>query len=471
MLKMCSKLNIALYCCLVISIILTMIICFSRIENVLIYSLITFLPLVVIGLISTIQWKRKKINNKSIILIWIILVSIEFFTIYWSSFASYDWREFVSKWCESYQQLSVNDALKNITVISDYVPFYNYFIIFFAHVFDLQGCLYAVKFLSFVFSIIMSIVIELIICEICKTKFNYLHFVCFLILPPVLLEYTTWGQCDAIYTTFALLAFYYALKHKSIPCFINLGIAFAVKLQFLFIVPIIFVMLIIRDQDGKKYLNWKLVWIAPLMYVINLVPLFVGAKLKDLLLVYIRQSGSSNLFSMNCINLPFLLNPISKNCHPILVNSLNAIMIAIGIAITVAMLVLILRASKRKNLTKKDLVQYAFCFAMIMVYFMPKMHERFYFMAMVLGIIYFVIQPNTWHQILAGMVTVALTFAFLTHFIYYQTDIYHNYFYLIVTSLLFVLGWLMNTAVVFSLMKPVIQNEIKTHDKLTKTDN
>lgn len=466
-----SKVKVLLYCFIIFAVILVMIVCFNSIENVLIDSLITLLPLVIIGIIGIIQWRLKKINTKNLIFICVVLISIEFFSIYWCNFISYDWREFISQWCENYQQLSVKDSLKNITVISDYVPFYNYFLILFAHSFDLIGCLYAVKFLSFVFSIIMSIVIELIICEICKTKFNYLHFVCFLILPPVLLEYTAWGQCDAIYTTFALLAFYYALKHKSVLSFISLGLAFAIKLQFLFITPIIFIMLNIRDCDGKKYLNWKWVWIVPLMYVINLVPLFVGADLKDLLLVYVKQSGSSNLFSMNCINLPFLLNPISKTCHPILINILNAIMICIGVAITITMVVLILCVAHRKTLTKNDLVRYAFCFAMIMVYFMPKMHERFYFLAMILGVIYFMIQPNTWHQILAGMVTVALTFAFLTHFIYYQIDVYHNYFYLIVTSLLFILAWLMNTTVVVCLIQPIIKNEIKAHKKLTKVDN
>ncbi len=421
------------------------------------YDLLVLLPLLVIGILATMKQRHQQQSGKTILFTWLTLGAVLIITVWLSNYKSLDWKQFLQVWCKDYQSMSWQESLRQITTVSDYVPFYNYFLICFSHWFSMQGCLYAIKYLTFIFSIVLAMVIELIVCHVRKTKFSYGHLTLFLLLPPVLLEFGAWAQCDVIYTSFALLAFYFALKHRSVPCFISLGLAFAIKLQFLFIVPIIFVMLIIRDQDGKKYLSWQWIWLAPCMYVVNLLPVIVGADLSKLLLVYFSQAGKYHVFSMSCLNLPFLFNWLVCFCNDTTFSMITLLMAAVGITITIALLILVLRAHHRQCLTQVDLVRYALCFAMVMVYFMPKMHERFYFVAFALGIVWCLVQPNAWHTLISTMITVGLTCSFFIYLFFYLVSI-ETCFGIVI--LCYTVGWLLLTFALLGLLIPLIKAEI-----------
>ncbi|MBO4823189.1 MAG: hypothetical protein J5580_01320 [Clostridia bacterium] len=440
------------------------------------YIWLIFIPLMIIGILSLRQWCRYKITGKTTLLTGLILISIFLVSIWLINYESYDWCVFLKAWCGEYQNMTWGESLRNITTISDYTPFYNYFLIIFSHLFDLQGCLYAIKYLTFLFSIAMAVVMEFIICTIKQSKFSYLHLACFLILPPILLESNVWAQCDTIYTTFALLAFYFALKHRSVLCFISLGLSFAIKLQFLFIVPIIFIMLLIRDKDGHKYLSWKWIWLALCMYAINFLPLFTGANLIDLLKVYFLQIGSQRMLSLNCMNIPFLFENLLQSSYSDQTYLVLVIIFSIiGIAATMALLILVLRAHHRRCLTAVDLVRYALCFAMVMVYFMPKMHDRYFFIAFVLSIIWAIVEPSKLHALISAMVSVSLSFAIYTMTVLLSYTYVTNLIGLIlflkkinIYSMYF--GFLLNTIALICLVTPIIRHEIKTHDDLTKNN-
>ena len=431
----------------------------SKIVGALVYDLLVLIPLLVIGVLNTVRCCRNGTKKQTILLTWLALGVVWLVAVWFANYESDDMFDCLLPWSENYQNKSLAGALHDITTVSNYTPFYNYFLILFSHLFSLQGCLYAIKYLTFVFSIALAVAMELIVCHLRNTKFNYLHLALFLFLPPVLLEFTAWGQCDAIYTTFCLFAFYWALKHRSVPCFINLGLAFAFKLQFLFIAPIIFVMLIIRDNDGKKYLSWKWVWLAPLMYVVNLVPLCFGDSFIDLLLIYFRQTGENLSFSMNCANLGYLLNvlvllnPLSMVKNMIAFNLFMVLLSFIGIAITLTLLVLVFRANRRKTLTPTDLLRYAVCFALVMVYFMPKMHDRFYFIAMVLAVLYALVEPSRKNALIATLITVALTLPMFGYLLNLPAEL--DWIKMIAVYL----GIALNTGAGFLLLLPIICEE------------
>lgn len=380
----------------------------GKLVAALIYSLVVAIPLLIIGVFNSRQ--REGRTQKSILITWAVLGVVWLLALVFANFESYDWKNFLKPWCNFYYLYGWHDSLAAITQISDYTPLYNYFLIIIAQFGSPTLCLYAIKYLSFLFSIGLAVVMELIICRIRQCRLNYLRLVCFLILPPILLEFTAWGQCDAIYTFFCLLAFYWALQHKSILCFISLGLAFALKLQFLFIVPILFVMLIIRDENGKKYLSWWWVWLAPLMYVVNLVPVFFGAKLWDLLLVYVGQSGEyfNVALSMNACNLSLLFNWLVGFKSRVVLMVAEIIFIVLALTAVIYLLVRAFMAQRRQPLTPTDLLRYATCFAMTMVYFMPHMHDRFFFIAMVLACIWAMVAPSKKNILIATMIGAAL---------------------------------------------------------------
>ncbi|MCM1404618.1 MAG: hypothetical protein NC133_03935 [Prevotella sp.] len=412
----------------------------------LVYDFCVLVPLLVIGMIHTVRCRRE--HPQSVLWTWCVLGVVWFMTIWLADLQSNDMEAALLPWCNFYQGKTMTESIRQITTVSNYTPFYNYFLILFAHWFNLSGCVYAIKYLTFLFSVALAVAMELIIGHLRQTKFNYGHLAWFLLLPPILFEFTAWGQCDAIYTTFCLFAFYWALKHRSVPCMINLGLAFAMKLQFLFICPIIFLLLIIRDADGQHYLQWRWVWLAPLMYVVNLFPACFGAPVWDLLTVYWQQYGEYTWISMNCANPGYLLNLLMVSQQQILLQTVVIIYALVGITATIGLFCRLLYLHRRQPLTASDLVRGALTFAFLMVYLMPKMHERFYFLAAVLAVVFALVQPNWHNTMLAFLVVTALTFPMFGYFCSYL------YGWIVWGSALTLAGLILNTVVFIMLLRP-----------------
>ena len=427
----------------------------STMSGSLIYQLLVLLPLLLIAGLSLFQWRRQQISGKTFLLTCLVLLSVDLLTIWLINYQSLDWSNFLSQWCLNYQNLSWQESFRQITNISDYTPLYSYFLIIIAHIFSINNCLYAIKYLSFIFSIILAVAMELVICTATKNKFSYLHLVIFLLLPPILLEFSAWGQCDAVYVALALFAFYFALKRCSVFCFICLGLSFALKLQFIFITPMILVLLIIRDQNGKRYLNWAWVWLAPLMYVVNLLPLFFGANLENLISVYFKQMGAEIEAANNCFSLEFILKQLLVIPGSTIKRILNLLIAIIGIGLTVKLLLEVLKSHRHSSLTIRDIVYYALCFAMVMVYFMPKMHERFFFVAFVLSIVFWLVQPKLWNGFLSAIITTSLTIAYFIYLFFCRFDFSSHVIFPPLVLFMCNLGFILNTIAVIGLLLPI----------------
>lgn len=370
------------------------------------YSILIFIPLFIIAILGTNSiikndTKRyKKLTYFYIALLFIYIMSLLF--VVWES---NDYIKYLSKWYGYYSTHNLKDALYGIIDVSNYTPAYNYFLILMAKLGFTD--LYGIKLITFLFSLLLAFIITKIISSIKKTNFNYLIFVSILLLPMVLIEYTAWGQCDAIYTSFALLAFYFAINKKSKLCFMFLGISFAFKLQFLFIVPILFVMLIIKDENGDRYLKWKDIWIVPVMYCINLIPAISGRSILDLLTVYINQSTEDNRLAGNCANICqiYMLLDLDNS-------SIKNVLMISHLALTMIMLFIILflvfKRYKKYGLTKNDLVFYGMVFAFTMVFFMPKMLDRFFYIALMLSIINVCVNKNKINMLISVFMNFAV---------------------------------------------------------------
>ncbi len=338
-------------------------------------------------------------------------------------YESFDYLCFLSNWCEAYKNSSVKDGLYKILDVSDYTPIYSYFLILFAKL----GFhpMYSIKYLTLIFSISLSFVLEKIISYIKKEEFSWVRFSVILVLPVILMEYTSWGQCDAIYTTFAMLGFLFALQKKSKLSFACIGLSFSIKLQFLFIVPILFVILIVKDEDGEHYLKWKHIWIAPIMYVFNFLPVLAGRPVLDVLLVYVRQTFTNYGLSGKAGNFLYPINVLLVDvikCSGETLSMVSTILIVVFTVIAVVsvalILWLILKYNSKHKLTAEDFVFFGMLFAFAMVFFMPKMLDRFYFISMLFSIIYFCISKDRFAKIIPILIQNSLYY--MMYLIYYN---------------------------------------------------
>lgn len=378
----------------------------------IVYFIVSFL--IFVGLFAGLIAFDKKKNKFTWLRFWVLFCMFIFglcITILGSQFLSGDYTAFLRVWSDKYREGSFSDALNSIVTVSDYTPLYNYFLVIFARI-GLNS-LYSIKVLTLLFSILLAFVMEKIIDLILKSDFSSIRFFSFLILPEILIEYAFWGQCDVIYTSFALLAFYFALKKNSKLSFMFIGLSFATKMQFLFAVPILFIMLLVKDEDGKNYLKWKDIWIAPLMYLVNLIPAITGTKVTDLLLVYFKQTSTNYGLSGNCANICNFFRLIIGTTNTTLIKVITYFQIVLTLSVLAFVVVLIIKLSKKRTIFHKELVLFATIFSFLMVFFMPKMLERFYFIPAMFSVILAFVYKERIYQILAMLINSGLYFMML----------------------------------------------------------
>ena len=191
----------------------------------------------------------KKLNKKEKITILVITFLALLIRCIWLNGKSGDYIFFLELWVDTIKQYGGFKSLKYN--IGDYnVPYI--FILTCISYFKINS-LYLIKFVSIFFDFICTIFSYKIVNKVTNNKsialFSYLII---LFLPTLIINGSLWGQCDSIYASFILISLYYLLDKKYIKSFVFLGISFAFKLQFIFILPL-YIVLFFREKDIKWY--------------------------------------------------------------------------------------------------------------------------------------------------------------------------------------------------------------------------
>ena len=150
--------------------------------------------------------------------------------------------------------------------------------------------LVAYKSLSIVFDFIMAGSVMLLITEITKSKLyalvGYTLTICSL---TVLLNSSFWAQCDSIYVTFIILSLYFLIKDKTALSFIMLGLAFAFKLQMIFILPVFLFYYVL----SKKVSIINFLIIPAVDFLLCLPAVLFGRNIMDIFTIYANQDRKS----------------------------------------------------------------------------------------------------------------------------------------------------------------------------------
>ena len=154
-------------------------------------------------------------------------------------FVSKDMLIFLKPWFES---IKSQGGLKGLSSqVGDYNILYQTIIALFTYI-NIES-IYLYKILSCIFDFLLAYYSAEFICELLfKPKYGFTFncaYCLILISPTVIFNSSFWGQCDAIYVLFCILTLRNLYKEKYAKSFIFLGVAFAFKLQTIFIVPFI----------------------------------------------------------------------------------------------------------------------------------------------------------------------------------------------------------------------------------------
>lgn len=243
-----------------------------------------------------------------------------------------------------------------------------------------------------------------------------------LLVPTILTNGAMWAQCDIIFTSFILWSLYFILKDRPAMSMMFYGIAFAFKLQTLFLAPLY----LILWMKGKIKLKHFL--FLPLMYVVGMIPaLIAGQNFWDLISVYFFQAnGLMDIYALSH-KFPNIYQLIGTDVF--LFEYADA-----GIWVTLGALMIFLYVFARKKYTfdTRLLLRMGMLLTMTVVFFLPHMHERYAILVDVMAIIYLFIEPEKFY---IPLLTILCSFAGYTIYLA-QNSIVPMYVYTVVFILL-----------------------------------
>lgn len=325
------------------------------------------------------------IKNK-LILIFILITGISaIIRINGIEFQSIDMIKCLYKW---FEELKVNGGLNALALnIGDYnMP---YMTIMALLTYLPISPLVSIKAISIIFDFLLAISCVSLLKELLKDKYNeklgLLVYSIIILLPTVILNSSYWGQCDSIYATFIIISLIYLIREKYLMSFILLGISFAFKLQFIFILPLYVLYFL-----AKRKLPIHYFLIIPIVNLVMCLPsVAFGKNIIDCMKIYFNQTGEYN--NKISLNFPGIYNFFYdteefSNEIPLPNEYLSKIMIFILglIFVSLALYVIIKKIKFDNNL----IIEVALWSVMISTFLLPYMHDRYMFMADILSVIY-----------------------------------------------------------------------------------
>ena len=219
-----------------------------------------------------------------------------------------------------------------------------------------------------------------------------------LFAPTVVLNSAFWGQADALYTSALLASLYYLIRRRPALAMLAFGVAFAFKAQAMFLAPVILAMLLRRE------IPWKYIVLPPLVFLFSLIPAWLaGRPLLDLLLIYPLQAEQYQMLSMHAPSLYALLPDSSRTFRYFFPAGL---MIAAAAALGLVALVV---RSKAK-LTPALVTRLALASVLLLPFLLPKMHERYFYPADVISIVFAAFYPPYYYVAIAMSVISLLAY-------------------------------------------------------------
>lgn len=345
----------------------------------------TALPFIIFFIFAAVSLKK----NKALIYASLLFILSFLLRILYANFRSLDYVGFLADWMAEYRaRSSVKECFTQL--VGNYPPPYNYFLIAFSRL-DIYD-LYLIKTLSFWFETLTVFFAVKIICLVRKERFNYISAAVFLLLPIPLTNSSQWGQCDTMYTMCAVAGIYFALKCKCIPAYAFIGLGFAFKLQTLLIAPVGLVLLFARNADGKKFLLLRFFWLVPaVFFAANCLPVFFGGSLFKAFDVYFNQvtvGNAGQALNGHCANilLPFSAVPDKSVAYYILL-----VLFILITAITDIFIIYRTLKGTGKVLDARTVLFLCVLLPLNSVFFMPKMLDRFYYIAEIFLFVYFAV--------------------------------------------------------------------------------
>ena len=287
-----------------------------------------------------------------VLLVLSVLVRIPFYPVRTS-----DYNVFLSSWYEEARKLGGKEYLAS--GIGDYGPMYNYFLVIFAsfgiEAGESNGLLFALKITSDIFVYLSAFLVFFLSKFILKKsdEITVFAFAFSLFTPTILLNSPYWGQCDAIYAFFCLILWL------------------------------------------RKGFKLHALLLSAVVYFLSLVPsLACGRSLSSCLGVYFEQTKEYGYLSANAPNMYIFVQKAfagGETVEKAIVPGATIIGLTfIGLASFFAYRV-------NKDFDVQSTARVALLMAALCPFVLPKMHERYFYLADIIAVVFFIANPKKFY--------------------------------------------------------------------------
>ena len=204
----------------------------------------------------------------------------------------------------------------------------------------------------------------------------------FFAAPTVIANSGVWGQADSTYTAFLLTSLFFLLTSRPLPAIVFVGIALAFKPQAIFVAPFVLLLILWRK------IPWYYLALVPIVYALLMWPaVAAGRTWAEVLTTYTGQAGSGKGLTHNA---PTLYVFAPKSAFE------QLIVPAVVLAILVAILWVLLTWRRTKRNGHATMLLLALISVTIVPFFLPNMHDRYFYPADAISIALAFLMPELW---------------------------------------------------------------------------
>ncbi len=306
-----------------------------------------------------------------------------------------DYVNYTSQWYAAVQQHGFAAAG---TAISNYTPPYLYLLWAVSKVFPSISPVIAIKIPSILFDFVCAfLAFRLVALRHPGGRLALFAAIAVLLAPTVVSNSALWGQADSIYAAMLLACVYALMTGHGAWAMVAFGLGLSIKFQTMFLAPALCALWF------RRVIPLWAPLLVPVIYALAMVPAWLaGRPAGELASVYLTQSVTYHQLTKNA---PSLYAWLPQSLYAVLVPAGLALMTAIGCWF-------VWRVWRgRAAMTPALILQLCLLSLIMTPFFLPKMHDRFFFAADVLAIVYAFYFPRRYYVAVA--VSFASFFAYL----------------------------------------------------------
>ena len=331
-----------------------------------------------LSLAMALLWREKLIQKPlqallpliALILITIIKASL-------LDFESNDYLDFLAPWTQFFREHGFAGLGSSV---GNYNPPYMYLLWLFSLL--PVNELYLIKLTSMLFDILLAWAGMKLLSLCTKNRARLLIcFLALLVFPTFIINGAMWGQCDSIYTFFGVFSIYLALSDRPRAAMCAIAASLAFKLQAVFIMPAFVVLFIAGKVKLKHFAAF------PVAYAVYMLPaVFAGRPFMEVMTLYFSQAGTvGDALNYNAPSLTSMLTGAGAT------SQISQILILAAVLFMLAVFGYAFMAGKK--LDASLVIGLTALLVLAIPYFLPHMHDRYFYMAGVMLVILAMANP------------------------------------------------------------------------------